>query len=98
MTDGVLDEAYERMHQAGPEYRGWLSNHGPMAADALVRLGGQNTVHRWLDTLLRVERLNLLRTSQEGTRLVAQQTDVDRSPRLFLAHAAVLQPSICSSS
>ncbi len=50
MTDGVLDEAYERMHATGPEYRGWLSNHGPMAADALVRLGGQNTVHRWLDT------------------------------------------------
>jgi hypothetical protein len=50
MTDGVLDEAYERMHRTGPEYRGWLSNHGPMAADALVRLGGDNTVHRWLDT------------------------------------------------
>jgi hypothetical protein len=50
MTDGVLDEAYERMHRTGPEFRGWLSNHGPMAADALVRLGGENTVHRWLDT------------------------------------------------
>jgi hypothetical protein len=50
MTDGVLDEAYERMHRTGPEFRGWLSNHGPMAADALVRLGGQNTVHRLLDT------------------------------------------------
>jgi hypothetical protein len=50
MTDGVLDEAYERMHRTGPEFRGWLSNHGPMAADALVRLGGGNTVHRWLDT------------------------------------------------
>jgi hypothetical protein len=49
MTDGVLDEAYERMHRTGPEYRGWLSNHGPMAADALVRLGGENAVHRWLD-------------------------------------------------
>jgi hypothetical protein len=50
VTDGVLDEAYERMHRTGPEFRGWLSNHGPMAADALVRLGGENTVHRWLDT------------------------------------------------
>ncbi len=49
MRDGVLDEAYERMHQTGPEYRGWLSNHGPMVADALVRLGGEGTVHRWLD-------------------------------------------------
>jgi hypothetical protein len=49
MDDGVLDEAYERMHRTGPEFRGWLSNHGPMAADALVRLGGENAVHRWLD-------------------------------------------------
>jgi hypothetical protein len=49
MDDGVLDEAYERLHRTGPEFRGWLSNHGPMAADALVRLGGENTVHRWLD-------------------------------------------------
>jgi hypothetical protein len=50
MTDGVLDEAYERMHRTGPEFRGWLSNHGPMAADALVRIGGENAVHRWLDS------------------------------------------------
>ncbi len=50
MRDGVLDEAYERMHRTGPEFRGWLSNHGPMVADALVRLGGDRTVHRWLDT------------------------------------------------
>jgi hypothetical protein len=27
MTDGVLDEAYERMHRTGPEFCGWLSNH-----------------------------------------------------------------------
>jgi hypothetical protein len=55
MSDGVLDEAYERMHRTGPEFRGWLSNHGPMVADALVRLGGESTVHRWLDSY--VERL-----------------------------------------
>lgn len=55
MGDGVLDEAYERMHQTGPEFQGWLSNHGPMVADALVRLGGDDAVHRWLDHY--VERL-----------------------------------------
>lgn len=49
MGDGVLDEAFERMHARGPEFRGWLSNHGPMAADALVRLGGAEHVHPWLD-------------------------------------------------
>lgn len=48
-TDGVLDEAYQRMHRTGPEFSGWLSNHGPMAADALVRLGGADSVHPWLD-------------------------------------------------
>jgi hypothetical protein len=36
---GVLDEAYERLHRTGPEFEGWLSNHGPMASEALVRMG-----------------------------------------------------------
>jgi len=49
INDGVLDEAYERLHRTGPELRGWLSNHGPMAADALVRLGHGAGVGRWLD-------------------------------------------------
>lgn len=35
----VLDDAYEQLHTKGPEFGGWLSNHGPMAADALLRLG-----------------------------------------------------------
>ncbi len=40
ICDGdVLDETYVRMRATGPEFQGWLSNHGPMAADALVRLG-----------------------------------------------------------
>lgn len=56
MGDGVLDEAYERMHRTGPEFRGWLSNHGPMVADALVRLGCETTVHHWLDSY--VDRLD----------------------------------------
>ena len=30
---GTLDEAYQRLHDTGPEFNGWLSNHGPMAAD-----------------------------------------------------------------
>lgn len=44
----TLDEAYERMHRTGPEFDGWLSNHGPMAADALLRLGQGGTLDRWL--------------------------------------------------
>lgn len=53
MTDtgaapGVLDEAYERLHHTGPEFEGWLSNHGPMAADALIRLGHGQRVQPWV--------------------------------------------------
>jgi hypothetical protein len=44
----VLDEAYERLRVTGPEFGGWLSNHGPMAADALLRLGRGDDVHRWV--------------------------------------------------
>ncbi|MET8229341.1 hypothetical protein ABZS77_01505 [Micromonospora sp. NPDC005298] len=52
MSDGILDEAYERLHRTGPEYEGWLSNHGPMAVEALARHGHQQRVHRWLDGYL----------------------------------------------
>ncbi|GAA1349563.1 questin oxidase family protein [Streptomyces beijiangensis] len=48
-TTGTLDEALERLHTTGPEIKGWLSNHGPMAVEALVRGGQAATVHRWLD-------------------------------------------------
>lgn len=48
-STGVLDEAYERLHRTGPEFSGWLSNHGPMAADALARLGAGDQVHCWVN-------------------------------------------------
>jgi hypothetical protein len=48
-TAAVLDEAYQRLHKTGPEFDGWLSNHGPMAAEALARNGHVAHVHRWLD-------------------------------------------------
>ncbi|GAA5139546.1 hypothetical protein [Pseudonocardia adelaidensis] len=41
----VLDETYQRLHRTGPEFVGWLSNHGPMAADALIRLGSAYRPH-----------------------------------------------------
>lgn len=47
--DDVLDEAYERLRNTGPEFEGWLSNHGPMAADALIRMGCSAEVEAWLD-------------------------------------------------
>ena len=50
---GVLDEAYQRLHETGPEYEGWLSNHGPMAAEAMARHGHGAEVDRWLDSYVR---------------------------------------------
>lgn len=50
---GTLDEAYQRLHATGPEFGGYLSNHGPMAAEAMVRHGHADTVHRWLDGYMR---------------------------------------------
>ena len=38
-NEDALDEALERLARKGPEYGGGLSNHGPMAAEALVALG-----------------------------------------------------------
>ncbi|MFE0423570.1 questin oxidase family protein [Streptomyces sp. NPDC058953] len=48
-STGRLDEALGRIHTWGPEFDGWLSNHAPMAVEALVRNGRSDTVHRWLD-------------------------------------------------
>lgn len=52
----LYDEVLSRTLVAGPEFEGWLSNHAPMAADALIRTGSGDAVHRWLDRYLgRVE-------------------------------------------
>ncbi|GHF59562.1 hypothetical protein GCM10010218_46390 [Streptomyces mashuensis] len=48
-TTGTLDEALLRLHRSGPEFQGYLSNHGPMAVEAMVRRGHAPAVHRWLD-------------------------------------------------
>jgi hypothetical protein len=50
---GTLDEAYERLHVTGPEFDGFLSNHGPMAAEAMVRHGHSDQVGSWLDGYMR---------------------------------------------
>ncbi|HWS37568.1 MAG TPA: questin oxidase family protein [Actinoplanes sp.] len=44
-----VDEVYQRLSGTGPERDGWLSNHAPMAAEALIRHGQGAVVHRWLD-------------------------------------------------
>ncbi|MER7669339.1 questin oxidase family protein [Kitasatospora sp. NPDC096128] len=46
---GTLDEALERLHHSGPERLGRLTNHAPMAVEALAARGQARAVHRWLD-------------------------------------------------
>jgi hypothetical protein len=43
--DGVL----EQLARKGPEFGPGLSNHGPMASDALVALGREDAVDRWAE-------------------------------------------------
>ncbi len=52
MTDDSLDEALSRLHATGPEFEGYLSNHGPMAADALIRMGRSDAVEEWVTSYL----------------------------------------------
>ena len=49
----VLDEGLARLAATGPEFRGGLSNHGPMATEAMVRLGRADAIERWLDGYLK---------------------------------------------
>jgi hypothetical protein len=50
---GTYDEALERLHLTGPEFEGWLSNHGPMAVEALAHRGAEASVHAWVDGYVR---------------------------------------------
>ena len=50
-VDTLLD-ALERLQGTGPEFDGFLANHGPMAAEALTRIGGAAVVPRWVDHYL----------------------------------------------
>lgn len=52
-TTGILDEALQRLHGSGPERLGRLTNHAPMAVEALSVRGQAGTVHRWLDLYAR---------------------------------------------
>ncbi|MEU2542565.1 questin oxidase family protein [Streptomyces iakyrus] len=48
-TTGTLEDALERLHAAGPERLGRLTNHAPMVVEALAAHGRADAVHRWLD-------------------------------------------------
>ena len=49
MAYAALDGALERFAVTGPEFGPGLSNHGPMATEALVALGRHETVEAWAE-------------------------------------------------
>jgi len=44
----VLDEALEVLASAGPDLRNGMSNHAPMAVEALCALGRSDAALPWL--------------------------------------------------
>ena len=44
----VMDEAYSIFARTGPEFGGGLSNHGPMAAEAIAAMGRPDAVVGWV--------------------------------------------------
>jgi hypothetical protein len=52
VTDGALLDALDRFRGTGPEFGGFLANHGPMASEALVRLGAADRVGGWVSGYL----------------------------------------------
>ena len=54
LAGGTLAEAYQRFHRTGPEWGAdQLTNHGPMAAEVLVRRGRAEVVPTWVDRYIR---------------------------------------------
>lgn len=55
----LIDEVYQLLHRYGPEFDGddegnnGLTNHGPMAAEVILRRGLDLDVARWLDGYVR---------------------------------------------
>ena len=60
----LMLSALERLRGTGVEFNDFLSNHGPMAADAMIRLGGDR-VEAWVDEY----RLQLTPDADPGDRV-----------------------------
>ena len=45
----ALLDALERLERDSPEYDGFLANHGPMAAEALIQMGEAEHVSSWVE-------------------------------------------------
>ena len=52
-TTGTYDEALLRFHNTGPEFDGYLSNHGPMVVEVLSRRCHDDMVEGWTNRYLK---------------------------------------------
>ena len=52
MTAPELLASLERFRSTGPEFGGFLANHGPMAVEALTHVGGTDAIEGWVDRYL----------------------------------------------
>lgn len=52
-TTGTYDDALERFHRTGPEFDGYLTNHGPMVVEVLARRNQDPLIDRWTNRYLR---------------------------------------------
>lgn len=82
MASEVLDEAYQRLHETGPEFEGWLSNHGPMAVEAMVRHGQAGQVDDYVPRLDEFPRGTGLIGTDWQTALGDHRRIADELPRL----------------
>ena len=86
MSATTMPEVYHRLHRFGPEYGGdeesnhGLTNHGPMAAEVMVRRGLEIDVDRWLDRYVR--RLAELPTAEVSIRPEQWRTALGDAARL----------------
>ncbi|MGL4178481.1 MAG: hypothetical protein ACRCSN_20685 [Dermatophilaceae bacterium] len=49
MADDALLDGLDRLRGTGPEFDGFLANHGPMAVEALTRLDAADAVPAWVE-------------------------------------------------
>ncbi|MDJ0463834.1 questin oxidase family protein [Streptomyces sp. H27-C3] len=86
MNIDVLDEVYERLHSAGPEFGGdeegnhGLTNHGPMTAEVLARRGYADLVPSWVDRYM--PRLTEMPRAGEPIRDTGWQEALGRGERV----------------
>jgi Questin oxidase-like len=67
-ASAVMDEVLGLLAETGPEYGGGLSNHGPMAAEALLVLGRPESAIPWVESYRR-----RLREHPEGRAPIAHE-------------------------